>query len=246
MRIPGLADQVPWKIVKRAVKDFLTSTCPPTPRPSPSTSCSPSFHSSFSSSPSSVPSVSPPSSIDSSTRPAPPSRPTRSKSWTEVGRDPQSTRPRAPVLQHCPRPLGGPAGMRSVTNALNRAYDVDETRPIWQRSLSPSFTPGVGGVVLFSGRLASRARRSSSGSPVASDHRSIATLWTWLRWPVVVMLLLLFVALIYYLGPQSPALPLRHSRFRRRRHRLDHRLGRFPAYISALALRRPPTAVSAA
>ena len=29
----------------------------------------------------------------------------------------------------------------------------------------------------------------------------MATLWTWLHWPVVVLLLLLTVALIYYLGP---------------------------------------------
>jgi membrane protein len=29
----------------------------------------------------------------------------------------------------------------------------------------------------------------------------VATVWTWLRWPVVVLLLLLTIALIYYLGP---------------------------------------------
>lgn len=95
------------------------------------------------------------------------------------------------------------AGMRSVTNALNRAYDVDETRPIWQRyPLSVLYTVGLAALIL----LAAAARLA--GPQVVERLTSrfgitgvVATLWTWLRWPAVVALLLLVVALIYYLGP---------------------------------------------
>ncbi|MDF3040485.1 MAG: YihY/virulence factor BrkB family protein [Thermomicrobiales bacterium] len=95
------------------------------------------------------------------------------------------------------------AGMRSVTNALNRAYDVDETRPIWQRyPLSVLYTVGLAALVLLSGaaRLAGPqvVERVTNRFGITSH---IATLWTWLRWPAVVALLLLVVALIYYLGP---------------------------------------------
>ena len=89
------------------------------------------------------------------------------------------------------------AGMRSVTNALNRAYDVDETRPIWQRyPLSVLYTVGLAALIL----LAAAARLA--GPQVVERLTSrfgitgvVATLWTWLRWPAVVALLLLVVAL---------------------------------------------------
>ena len=95
------------------------------------------------------------------------------------------------------------AGMRSVTNALNRAYDVDETRPIWQRyPLSVLYTVGLAALVI----LSAAARLVGPQVVERLTNRLgltelVATLWTWLRWPVVVMLLLLVVALIYYLGP---------------------------------------------
>ncbi len=94
------------------------------------------------------------------------------------------------------------AGMRSVTNALNRAYDVDETRPVWQRyPLSLLYTVGLAALVLLSGaaRLAGPqvVERLTSRFGITS---LVGTLWTWLRWPAVVALLLLVIALIYYLG----------------------------------------------
>ena len=95
------------------------------------------------------------------------------------------------------------AGMRAVTNALNTAYDVPETRPVWQRyPLSVLYTIGLAALVLLSAaaRLVGpqAAERLVSRFGVGS---LAATLWTWLRWPAVVALLLLVVALIYYLGP---------------------------------------------
>ena len=95
------------------------------------------------------------------------------------------------------------AGMRAVTTALNAAYDVPETRPAWQRYLlSVVYTVGLATLVLLTaaarrvGRLC--VERLTERFGLASI---VAPLWIWLRWPAVVGLLLLVVALVYYLGP---------------------------------------------
>ena len=94
-------------------------------------------------------------------------------------------------------------GMRSVMNALNVAYDVKETRPAWKRyPLSILYTIGLVAVV-----IATAAFRLIGPWAVQRFANQlelttlVTTLWTWLRWPVVVLLLLLTIALIYYLGP---------------------------------------------
>jgi membrane protein len=94
-------------------------------------------------------------------------------------------------------------GMRSVMNALDVAYDVEETRPAWKRyPLSILYTIGLVAVVVAAaafrliGPWAAQRFANQLGLTTA-----VATLWTWLHWPVVVLLLLLTVALIYYLGP---------------------------------------------
>jgi membrane protein len=94
-------------------------------------------------------------------------------------------------------------GMRSVMNALNVAYDVEESRPAWKRyPLSILYTIGLVAVVIAAavfrliGPWAAQRFANRLGWTTA-----VAEVWTWLRWPVVVLLLLLVVALIYYLGP---------------------------------------------
>ena len=88
-------------------------------------------------------------------------------------------------------------------NALNVAYDVEETRPAWKRyPLSILYTIGLVAVVIATaafrliGPWAAQRFANQLGLTTA-----VATLWTWLRWPVVILLLLLTIALIYYLGP---------------------------------------------
>jgi membrane protein len=95
------------------------------------------------------------------------------------------------------------AGMRSVMNALNVAYAVEETRPAWKRyPLSVLYTIGLVAVVIAAavfrliGPWAAQRFVTRLGLTTA-----LARVWTWLHWPVVVLLLLLVVALIYYLGP---------------------------------------------
>ena len=94
-------------------------------------------------------------------------------------------------------------GMRSVMNALNVAYDVEESRPAWKRyPLSILYTIGLVAVVIAAavfrliGPWAAQRYANRLGLTTA-----VAEVWTWLRWPVVVLLLLLVVSLIYYLGP---------------------------------------------
>jgi membrane protein len=94
-------------------------------------------------------------------------------------------------------------GMRSVMNALNVAYDVEETRPAWKRyPLSIFYTIGLVAVVIAAaifrlvGPWAAQRYANRLGWTTA-----VAEAWTWLRWPVVLLLLLLVVAFIYYLGP---------------------------------------------
>ncbi len=102
-------------------------------------------------------------------------------------------------------------GMRAVTTALNVAYSVPETRPIWQRyPLSLLYTIGLAGLVLLSAlarllgpQTVARLVNTIGGGELA------ATIWLWLRWPVVVALLLLIIALIYYVGP-NVAQPFRY------------------------------------
>jgi membrane protein len=102
-------------------------------------------------------------------------------------------------------------GMRAVTTALNVAYGVPETRPIWQRyPLSLLSTIGLAALVLLSAlaRLLS-PRTAQHLVTILGVGELAATVWLWLRWPVVVALLLLIIALIYDLGP-NVAQPFRY------------------------------------
>ena len=95
------------------------------------------------------------------------------------------------------------AGVRSLMNALNAAYDVEESRPTWQRYLlSIAYTVGLAvlltaaaGLMLVGPRgVEWLARQVGLGN-------LFVTLWTWLRWPAAVLLLLLAVAVVYYAAP---------------------------------------------
>ena len=95
--------------------------------------------------------------------------------------------------------------MGSVTKAVNRAYEVQETRPFWRLrviAILLVITTGIttGGVFLLivvGGEL---------GNAIATKaHLGGAFDWTWgiLRWPVAFCAILLFFALVYYLAPNK-------------------------------------------
>lgn len=95
------------------------------------------------------------------------------------------------------------AGVRSTMLAMNKAYDVKEGRPAWKRiPLSVLYTIGIALMLL------SAAALMLVGPEVmgwlagwVGLEQLIVILWTWLRWPLAVLLLILVVATIYYVAP---------------------------------------------
>ena len=95
------------------------------------------------------------------------------------------------------------SGVRSVMNAMNVAFHADETRPMLRRYvLSVIFTLGIAGLIVASAALI------LLGPDVVqwiSDHAGfgdvVVTVWTWLRWPLLTLLLIIILALVYNLAP---------------------------------------------
>ena len=95
--------------------------------------------------------------------------------------------------------------MGAVIKAVNRAYELQETRPFWRLRLTALLlvittgitTAGVFLLIVVGGSL---------GDAVAKKaHLGTAFQWTWaiLRWPVAFCAILLFFALVYYLAPNK-------------------------------------------
>jgi len=91
----------------------------------------------------------------------------------------------------------------AITNSLNRAYGVTESRPFWKvRGMAIVLTVGLAVMIILSmallifgpelgGLLAERL-----GVGGAFD-----VAWNLIRWPVIVLLMILGAALIYYFAP---------------------------------------------
>ena len=94
-------------------------------------------------------------------------------------------------------------GVNAVRTALNRAYDVKESRPLWKTELL-AFGMTVGGGLLLLVGIAVLVAGGSAGQ-WAARHLSIAdeyvTLLRWIRWPVTTIAIMLAAALSYYLLP---------------------------------------------
>jgi membrane protein len=95
------------------------------------------------------------------------------------------------------------SGIRSLMKALNVAYDVEETRPAWkQYALSIGYTIGLAALLLAAAALMLLGPESIewlAGQIGWGD--AFVTVWNWLRWPVLVLLLILVAAIVYYVCP---------------------------------------------
>ncbi|MGV8921096.1 MAG: YihY/virulence factor BrkB family protein [Pseudomonas sp.] len=95
------------------------------------------------------------------------------------------------------------AGVRLMMSAMNAAYDVVEGRPIWKRfPLSIVYTMGIAGMLLLAAGLMVTGPQVMDW--VASQfgvQEFIVTLWAVLRWPLSIILMMVAVALIYYVMP---------------------------------------------
>jgi membrane protein len=92
------------------------------------------------------------------------------------------------------------AGVRLMMSAMNAAYDVVEGRPIWKRfPLSIFYTVGIAGMLLAAAALmvlGPQVMEWLAGQIGMQEF--VVTLWTILRWPLIVVLLMFAVALMYY------------------------------------------------
>ncbi len=95
------------------------------------------------------------------------------------------------------------AGVRLMMSAMNAAYDVPEGRPVWKRiPLSIFYTVGLAGMLLAAAALMVLGPQVMEWIAAQIGMQEfIVTLWTVLRWPVIVILLMVAVALIYYVMP---------------------------------------------
>lgn len=95
------------------------------------------------------------------------------------------------------------SGVRSLMNALNVVYGVKETRPRWKRYLlSILYTVGLTVLLIAAAGL---MLLGPQGMQWLADHAGLSgvfvTLWTWLRIPVLAVILMVVAALVYYAAP---------------------------------------------
>jgi membrane protein len=95
------------------------------------------------------------------------------------------------------------AGVRLLMSAMNAAYDVVEARPVWKRlPLSVLYTVGIAGMMLVAAALMVTGPQVMSWLAAQIGLEDfIVTLWTILRWPLIILLLMVSVALMYYVMP---------------------------------------------
>ncbi|WP_449434416.1 YihY/virulence factor BrkB family protein [Pseudomonas putida] len=95
------------------------------------------------------------------------------------------------------------AGVRLMMSAMNAAYDVPEGRPVWKRfPLSIFYTVGIAGMLLVAAALMVLGPQVMEWiAAQVGLQEVIVTVWTILRWPAIVILMMVAVALIYYVMP---------------------------------------------
>jgi membrane protein len=95
--------------------------------------------------------------------------------------------------------------MGTVIKAVNRAYETQETRPFWKTRavalllvIATGLTTGGVFLLIVVGGSFGNAIADKAGLGAAFQ-------WTWgiLRWPIAFTAILLFFALVYYLGPNK-------------------------------------------
>ena len=99
----------------------------------------------------------------------------------------------------------GSGAMSSVVKAVNRAYDMEETRPLWKVRLI-SLVLVLASATVLAGDLLLIVLGGKVGDAIAARANfSDAFTWFWnlARWPIAFTVVLLLFALIYYLAPNQ-------------------------------------------
>lgn len=94
-------------------------------------------------------------------------------------------------------------GMGAITESLNTAYDVKETRPWWrQRLVAIVLTMALSVLIIFALILVVAGGKISEWLAAVYGFGPVfAVAWRILQWPVVLACMLLAFALIYYFAP---------------------------------------------
>src|SRR2546423_7553547 len=95
------------------------------------------------------------------------------------------------------------SGMDAITDALNAAYDVPETRPWWRRRIT-----AIGLTIALAALIITALSIVLGGSKIA-DHftdlyvigRASAIAWKIIQWPIALAFMLMAFALIYFFAP---------------------------------------------
>src|SRR3954470_19334199 len=97
------------------------------------------------------------------------------------------------------------SGVRTLTKSLNRAYDAEDNRPSWKRyGLSFFYALGLAVMVIMAATLLFMGPRTIEWivGRVGLDE-AFVSLWTWLRLPVALVLLMLVVSIVYWTVPNA-------------------------------------------
>ena len=93
----------------------------------------------------------------------------------------------------------------AIIDALNKAYDVEETRPYWKvKGIAILMTMGLSGLILAAILLL--VVGPNIGGAIADYFRLgdvFDVVWSIARWVVALLFLVFTVALIYYFGPDA-------------------------------------------
>lgn len=97
------------------------------------------------------------------------------------------------------------AAVRATMNALNVAYDIKESRPAWKLyPLSILYTVGLAAMMILAAVLLVVGPQAVQWlAHQIRMEQFFVTLWTWLRLPVALFLLMLAVAVVYYVAPDA-------------------------------------------
>jgi membrane protein len=95
------------------------------------------------------------------------------------------------------------AAVRMAMHALNVAYDVEEARAAWKRyPISIVYTILLAAMVIVAvGLMLVGPRVMEWFAEQAGLGPLFVMFWAWLRFPVATLLLMVFVALVYYMFP---------------------------------------------
>jgi membrane protein len=91
----------------------------------------------------------------------------------------------------------------ALINALNRAYDVQETRPFWKvRGIAILMTLGLSVLILIGVLLLVLGPQIGEAiANVFGFERTFLVVWEVARWPVALFFMMFTVALLYYFAP---------------------------------------------